>query len=371
MPSPSRPAAVVCTRLIAGLAAAATCLAVGPIAASAETVARASGTSTSIGREAFRYRLGPGDSLAMSVFKMNGYEAKVEVLSDGTINLPRIGTIGVWGLTLEEARQRITAAYEVFLRRPIVYLDLVNSRPVKVTVTGEVERPGVFSLPTQSAAGWPTLVDVVQKAGGVTASGDLSRIEVLRPSARPGGSMQRYQFDYLTVLREGGHAPNPLIYDGDSIRILQSDDLENADLITTATSNFAPATIQVNVVGEVARPGVIEVPSNAPRSGAVLAAGGITRRGSENTVDLIRMNSEGEPKVQSLKFDPTSVLSSASTPPLRYGDVVVVNRNQLAKVTDGLTDAFSPLTPIVNAASIFRILCCYKKGGKGTIWPVL
>ena len=356
MPSPSRPAAVVCTRLIAGLAAAATCLAVGPIAASAETVARASGTSTSIGREAFRYRLGPGDSLAMSVFKMNGYEAKVEVLSDGTINLPRIGTIGVWGLTLEEARQRITAAYEVFLRRPIVYLDLVNSRPVKVTVTGEVERPGVFSLPTQSAAGWPTLVDVVQKAGGVTASGDLSRIEVLRPSARPGGSMQRYQFDYLTVLREGGHAPNPLIYDGDSVRLYQSESVDNADLITTAASNFAPDKIRVNVIGEVAKPGIQQVPSNAPLSQAIFASGGITRRGSISTVELVRMDGDGEPTVTVMSFDPSAVLSSPTNPPLRQGDVIVVNRTALARVTDGLTDAFSPLTPIVNAASIFRIL---------------
>ena len=356
MPSPSRPAAVVCNRLIAGLAAAATCLAVGPIAASAETVARASGTSTSIGREAFRYRLGPGDSLAMSVFKMNGYEAKVEVLSDGTINLPRIGTIEVWGLTLEEARQRITAAYEVFLRRPIVYLDLVNSRPVKVTVTGEVERPGVFSLPTQSAGGWPTLVDVVQKAGGVTASGDLSRIEVLRPSARPGGPMQRYQFDYLTVLREGGHAPNPLIYDGDSIRLYKNEEVDNADLITTAASNFAPDTIRVNVIGEVAKPGIQQVPSNAPLSQAIFASGGITRRGSISTVELVRMDGEGEPTVKVMSFDPSAVLSSPTNPPLRQGDVIVVNRSALAKVTDGLTDAFSPLTPIVNAASIFRIL---------------
>ena len=63
----------------------------------------------------------------MSVFKMSGYQANVKVLSDGTINLPRIGTIEVWGLSLEEARQRISAAYEVFLRRPIVYLDLVLS----------------------------------------------------------------------------------------------------------------------------------------------------------------------------------------------------------------------------------------------------
>ena len=50
-----------------------------------------------LGTEVERYRLGPGDRLEMSVFKVEGYEASVEVLSDGTINLPRIGTVEVWG----------------------------------------------------------------------------------------------------------------------------------------------------------------------------------------------------------------------------------------------------------------------------------
>ena len=355
MPSSLRLGSLVCTPLIAGLAAVAASPVVVPSKASAEPSALATG-STNTGRDSNRYRLGPGDGLTMSVFKMTGYEASVKVLSDGTINLPRIGTIEVWGLTLEEARLRITAAYEVFLRRPIVYIDLVNSRPVKVTVTGEVERPGVFSLPTQSETGWPTLVDVVQKAGGIAATGDLSRIEVLRPAARRGGSMRRYQFDYLTVLREGGHAPNPLIYDGDSIRLYKNEEVDNADLITTAASNFAPDTIRVNVIGEVAKQGIQQVPSNAPLSQAIFASGGITRRGSISTVELVRMDGEGEPTVKVMSFDPSAVLSSPTNPPLRQGDVIVVNRSALAKVTDGLTDAFSPLTPIVNAASIFRIL---------------
>lgn len=350
-----RPGSVVLTRLLSGMVAVAASLAVAPIGLSDVSVARADKLS-SISRDSFRYKLGPGDSLAMSVFKMSGYEARVKVLSDGTINLPRIGTVDVWGLTLEEARQRITEAYEVFLRRPIVYLDLVASRPVKVTVTGEVGRPGVFSLPTQLAGGWPTLVDVVQKAGGVTASGDLSRIEVLRPSARSGNSIQRYQFDYLTVLREGGHAPNPLIYDGDSIRLHKNEGVNNADLITVASSNFAPDTIRVNVIGEVAKPGVQQVPSNAPLSQAIFASGGITRRGSISTVELVRVDGDGEPTVSVMSFDPSAVLSSPTNPPLRQGDVIVVNRTGLAKVRDGLTDALSPLTPIVNAASIFRIL---------------
>ena len=51
-----------------------------------------------------------------TVFKMQGWA--VEVLSDGTINLPRIGTIDVWGLTLEEAKQSITESYAKILRGP-------------------------------------------------------------------------------------------------------------------------------------------------------------------------------------------------------------------------------------------------------------
>ena len=107
-------------------------------------------TTPSLPPKIYRYRLAPGDQLVTSVFKIEGYEAQVQVLSDGTINLPRLGTVEVWGLTLEEARQRITAGYSQFLRRPLVYLDLVEQRPVRVTVTGQVLRPGVFTLPVNS-----------------------------------------------------------------------------------------------------------------------------------------------------------------------------------------------------------------------------
>ena len=322
--------------------------------------------------QTYRYRLAPGDRLVTSVFKIEGYEAEVQVLSDGTINLPRLGTVVVWGLTLEEARQRITAGYREFLRRPLVYLDLIEQRPVRVTVTGQVLRPGVFSLPVDSrgsfggsdqstvvgadGAGWPTMIDVIQKAGGISATGDLARLELLRPSPTPGGPTQSYVFDYLTVLKEGGFAPNPLIYDGDSIRVHRAASPVNEDLLTTAASNFAPAAINVQVVGEVFAPGVVQIGSNAPLSSAILASGGVTRRGSVKRVDLIRMDRQGRTTVKQLRYDPNAVLSSANNPPLRNGDVVVVDRNNLTKVTDGMNDALQPLTPVVNAASVFRLL---------------
>ena len=322
--------------------------------------------------QTYRYRLAPGDQLVTSVFKIEGYEAQVQVLSDGTINLPRLGTVEVWGLTLDEARQRITAGYSQFLRRPLVYLDLVEQRPVRVTVTGEVLRPGVFTLPVNShgaigstadltgvgadGGGWPTMIDVIQKAGGISATGDLARLELLRPSPSPGGPTQSYVFDYLTVLKDGGFAPNPLIYDGDSIRVHKATSPVNVDLLTTAASNFAPTVINVQVVGEVFAPGVVQVGSNAPLSRAILASGGVTRRGSVKRVDLIRMDREGRTTVKHLRYDPDTVLSSANNPPLRNGDVVVVDRNAFAKATDTMTDAMLPLEPVVDAASVFRLL---------------
>ena len=319
--------------------------------------------------QTYRYRLAPGDRLVTSVFKIDGYEAQVQVLSDGTINLPRLGTVTVWGLTLEEARQRITEGYSQFLRRPLVYLDLVEQRPIRVTVTGQVLRPGVFTLPVNGqgsrgsvedlgggGGGWPTMVDVIQKAGGISATGDLSRLELLRPSPTPGGRTQSYVFDYLPVLKNGGFAPNPLIYDGDSIRVFKAVSPVNVDLLTTAASNFAPATINVQVAGEVFSPGVVQISSNAPLAKAILASGGVTRRGSIKRVDLIRMDGQGRTTVKQLRYDPNAVLSSPNNPPLRHGDVVVVDRNNLTKFTDGMNDALQPLTPIVNAASVFRLL---------------
>ena len=329
-------------------------------------------TIPSLPPKTYRYRLAPGDQLLTSVFKIEGYEAQVQVLSDGTINLPRLGTVDVWGLTLEEARQRITDGYSQFLRRPLVYLDLVEQRPVRITVTGQVLRPGVFTLPVNGSGsaggsgtltgvgsdggGWPTMIDVIQKAGGISASGDLARLELLRPSPSPGGPTQSFVFDYLNVLKNGGFAPNPLIYDGDSIRVHKATTPINVDLLTTAASNFAPSAINVQVVGEVLAPGLVQIGSNAPLSSAILASGGVTRRGSVKQVNLIRMDRHGRPTLKQLRYDPNAVLSSANNPPLRNGDVVLVDRNTFTKVTDTMTDAMLPFEPVVDAVSVYRLL---------------
>ena len=323
-----------------------------------------------------RYRLGPGDRLRMSVFRMEGYETTSEVMSDGSLNLPRLGSVSVWGLTMDEARERISRGYATILRRPIVYLDLLAARPVRVSISGEVQRPGLYSIgqggtyqltssgsggsspssPAIQTSGWPTLVDGVQKAGGLTAHGDLRRVTVLRPSGGPGSPVRRMQFDFLQVLETGGPTVNPLLYDGDSVVIPRAEQLSETELLKVASSTFAPDTISVNVVGEVERPGAQSVKANSPLSQALLSAGGLTRRADGGKVRLLRMEPNGTIRQSTVGYNPTAPMGSQANPPLQQGDVVVVDRHGWAKANDSLRSAVEPIAPLVNAGSLFRLL---------------
>ena len=67
------------------------------------------------------------------------------------------------------------------------------------------------------------------------------------------------------------------------------------------------------------------------------------------------MDRQGRTTVKQLRYDPNAVLSGANNPPLRNGDVVVVDRNTSTKVPDTMSDAMLPLEPIVDASSVYRL----------------
>ena len=62
---------------------------------------------------------------------------------DGNINFPSVGKINLVGLTLEEATDKVTAVIGRLVKTPIVNLKFLN---FKITVIGEVNKPGVFNV---------------------------------------------------------------------------------------------------------------------------------------------------------------------------------------------------------------------------------
>jgi len=186
---------------------------------------------------------------------------------------------------------------------------------------------------------------------------DLSKVVLIRPAAQPGAAPVEFSFDYLGVLLDGRPTVNPLLMDGDMIRVAKLETSPSSEvLIKTAASNFAPDSIAVTVVGEVISPGLKQVRSNSPLAAAVMAAGDLNpSRANGNDLRLLRLETDGTVVARKIRFDPAAPLDSQANPALHNGDVIVVPRNTWTRANDFLVQAVTPLVPLLNAASLYRI----------------
>jgi polysaccharide biosynthesis/export protein len=122
-----------------------------------------------------------------------------------------------------------------------------------------------------------------------------------------------------------------------------------------ARANFAPDAINVFVAGEVTRPGLLQVALNTSLNEVLLNAGGFDRRRANiNTVDLIRLASDGTAIKQQVTVDFSQAVGSANNPILSDRDVIVVDRSGLAVFGDTTSTLLTPFTQIINSIFGFR-----------------
>jgi polysaccharide export outer membrane protein len=311
------------------------------------------------------YILGPGDGLDLRFLMESSLSTTAEILNDGTASLPLLGPVRLTGLTLSQASLWLQSLYARQLLRPDLQLSVARPRPLRIAVVGEVERQGVYTLTTSEASlteasvgisGLPTLVDAIQKAGGITDQADLRQVVLQRrlPGDRP--LFKRTRLNLLALVFDGDLAQNPLLFDGDTIRVLKADEplVETAQL---ATTTIVPSTIAVNVVGEVKGPGTISVPANTPLIQAILAAGGpLQWRANTADVELVRINRNGTATRERFRINYSQGASNAKNPPLRDRDTVIVNRSALAKTSDAIGAITQPLSGLVNALTLLDLI---------------
>lgn len=313
------------------------------------------------------YILGPGDGLQLRFLGLSTLEdlsGPIQVNSDGAATVPLIGGVRLAGLTLSQASLWLQTLYSQQLLRPELDLVLVNPRPLRISIVGEVSRPGVYTLTNQevsqtlaqvSITGVPTLVDAIQKAGGVTGEADLRQVVLRR---RLPGDQLRYRrttVDLLALIQQGDQINNPILFDGDIIQLPTSPE-PVVDPNELAVTTIAPQEITVQVVGEVVRPGPVQVSPNTPLVQAVLAAGGQNfERARTSRVDLLRINRNGTLTRQAVPLDFGAPPSPELNPPLRNGDVVVVYRNNYARFVDTVNAIADPLTGFVTAFTLLRL----------------
>lgn len=92
---------------------------------------------------------------------------------EGMINFPVIGKIKLSGKTKEEAVVHVTGLVEEHIKDPIVNVFFLN---FKVTVIGEVARPGTFTLENDRI----TLLEALGMAGDMTQFGKRENVLIIR-----------------------------------------------------------------------------------------------------------------------------------------------------------------------------------------------
>lgn len=310
------------------------------------------------------YTLGGGDRLRIDILEVPQYSGEYQVLPDGTLTLPLIGSIFVQGLTANQATNRITQTYQRFLKRPIISLSVISPRPVNVQVTGEVIRPGSFTLSLTAGVGdqpgfqYPTVTQAIQQAEGVTLTADLRNVRITR---NIGSAFEEVlTLDLLDWLQTGNSRHDLGLRDGDSIYIPPSNTLSLQETRLISSARFAPAPDaprSISVVGEVTRPGSYVLVGGNTRTEqrtlgyptvtrAIQQAGGIKPNADLRQVTIRRLTKSGQEQQINVNLwqllQAGDILQDAV---LQDGDTVVVpvaaalNPTEVAQLS---SSSFSP-----------------------------
>lgn len=314
------------------------------------------------------YVLGPGDQLQLVFLDptASGLGSSFAILNDGTATLSLLGTVQLTGLTIGQANRWLTSLYSKQLLRPNLYLNIVNPRPMSVTVLGEVQTPGLYELNIRGEAssvqgsavgspGFPTVVTAIQKAGGITLNADVRQVILRRMLPGTSGAQKQIDLNLAELLQVGNQLQNPLLFDGDTIIVTKAPQELPQELMELSASNLTPQTITVNVVGEVKSPGRIAIPANSPLSTAILSAGGPNNwRANNGRIELLRIQRNGTATRESFALDYSKGVLAGANPPLKNNDTLIVHRSLYGKSIDVINQVIVPLSTIGSFWNLFN-----------------
>ncbi|MGV0024941.1 SLBB domain-containing protein [Phormidesmis priestleyi] len=239
-----------------------------------------------------------------------------------------------------------------------------TTRPIKIAVVGEVNRPGPYTLAQATAqsgggeADTPTLqansvTRAIQTAGGITQTADVRNIQVRRMTQS--GEIQTINVDFWKLLASGDLRQDVPLQEGDTIEIPTATALNDKEATQIAAASFSRNQININVVGEVAKPGTIAITPNTPLNQGLLAAGGFNDRARKRSVTLVRLNPNGTVTKRDITVDFSQALNEQNNPALRNNDTLIVRKSALAGLSTTLGSVLSPFSGLLGILRLFGL----------------
>jgi polysaccharide export outer membrane protein len=151
-------------------------------------------------------RVGIDDTFDVRVYGEAELSGTFRVATDGTIDYPLAGRIQVGGLrTGEIQRLLVTKLKGPYLKEPQVIVTIKDRNSQKISVLGQVARPGQVSYYPNM-----TIVDAIASAGGFTGIAAKNSVNMRREVA---GKIEMKVFPVADISE--GRSPNVAVLPGD------------------------------------------------------------------------------------------------------------------------------------------------------------
>ncbi len=256
------------------------------------------------------YVLGPGDGIVVDLWGATQQYLTFEVSPEGTIRPEDLSPVYVNGLTIEKAGSKIIDRLSQIYgglkpangeeQTIFSQVSLGSIRTINVSIVGEVNNPGNYALNSLS-----TVFTGLYAAGGPTEMGTFRSVRLLR------NNKLKTEIDLYDFLVEGIRPNDELLRDGDVIVVK----LFNG---------------QVELEGEVRRPGVYEIKENETFNDLLNDAGSFTSEAFKSFITVIRNTEKGKAvlNISANELDQLSPLDG-DVIQIRSGEDVYDNRVQL------------------------------------------
>ncbi|MFC4931124.1 polysaccharide biosynthesis/export family protein [Massilia sp. GCM10023247] len=230
----------------------------------------------------------------------------------GRIQFPFAGLLPVEGLTEEGARALLAQKLARYIQNPNITLRVQAYRSKRVYIDGEVKQPGLQAINDIPM----TLVEALNRAGGLLPTADQSRIALERGEAR-------YRINLRDLVQKGINPGNIMLAPGDVVRVHSRDESK------------------VFVSGEVVTPRALTMHNGRLTLNEALGeTGGISPlSGDARQIYVVRKTPEGT-RVFQLDARLTGSLAMAESFELRPKDVVYVAASPLANWNRNLSLLF-------------------------------
>lgn len=234
------------------------------------------------------YVLGPGDEIKISLWGTIEGEQTVTVERDGKINVPKIGSIGVAGLTFRELKEVLNKEFSKYFTGFQMNVSMGALRTIKVYVIGNANRPGAYMISSLS-----TLVNAIFQAAGPNKTGSMRDIQ---------------------LKRNGKTIVNFDMYDF----LIKGDNSKDARLMPEDVIFIPPAGPLVGIAGSVNNPAVYELKGEKTIAQLIALTGGLTDVAFKGSVQIERITDNSRQTVLE------SSLDEAKGMQVQAGDVVKI-----------------------------------------------